>query len=339
MNTYSTKGNDYWHSIDLVKGFLIIFVFIGHIIPGIQRETFLRYLIYSFHMPLFIGISGFLFNIQKDVSLGKKIIKYVRRLIIPWVIAVTCYFIINKLITNSLNRITLREFIYQFIYPFYHLWFIIGLVSYITITSILYKGLKRFKKRWLYICFISFIISIIFKFNLNNNIMEIYNMKKIYKYIQQNFRLYNLIFFTLGCYLRYRYEQNRNIITRKKIKYVKMLTYLNLITIVILFFFNFSNIESIMYYVMNIFLIIVVIYDCINIRIPRNEKIEFIGKYSLSIYLYHIMCKILAVEFFVEGSFKYYTTCVSTFIFMCICVYYLNVFWLNYRLSGTVKIR
>lgn len=59
------QGRRHWNTIDFIKGLLIILVFWGHLIVGEQRTTFLRYVIYSFHMPIFIGVSGFLFNIKK----------------------------------------------------------------------------------------------------------------------------------------------------------------------------------------------------------------------------------------------------------------------------------
>ena len=56
------KISAYNNSIDFFKGTLIISVFLGHLIIGNINDTFVRYFIYSFHMPLFIGISGYLFN-------------------------------------------------------------------------------------------------------------------------------------------------------------------------------------------------------------------------------------------------------------------------------------
>ena len=53
------QGRRHWNTIDFIKGLLIILVFWGHLIVGEQRTTFLRYVIYSFHMPLFFVLSGF----------------------------------------------------------------------------------------------------------------------------------------------------------------------------------------------------------------------------------------------------------------------------------------
>ena len=73
------------HSIDFLKGILIILVVIGHSISGELRETFSRYLIYGFHMPLFIFVGGILFSydLSKKGQLKKTVSKLVKRLLIP----------------------------------------------------------------------------------------------------------------------------------------------------------------------------------------------------------------------------------------------------------------
>ncbi len=45
-------------SFDLLKGFLIILVITGHILPGNANEG-LRGIIYYSHMPLFLGVTGY----------------------------------------------------------------------------------------------------------------------------------------------------------------------------------------------------------------------------------------------------------------------------------------
>ena len=52
-------------NIDLIKGILVLLVIIGHVLKGSLSENLARYIIYSFHMPLFIAIAGYLFNPYK----------------------------------------------------------------------------------------------------------------------------------------------------------------------------------------------------------------------------------------------------------------------------------
>lgn len=50
------------HKIDITKGVLILLVIAGHLIQGPVSDSLARYIIYSFHMPLFIAVSGYLIN-------------------------------------------------------------------------------------------------------------------------------------------------------------------------------------------------------------------------------------------------------------------------------------
>lgn len=58
--------------LDSVKAVLIFFVILGHCITRIGENTecitLFFNVIYSFHMPLFVFISGFFFNSNKDRS-------------------------------------------------------------------------------------------------------------------------------------------------------------------------------------------------------------------------------------------------------------------------------
>lgn len=65
-------------SIDILKGIGIILVMLGHALP---HESFVRILIYTFHMPLFFWCSGFFY---KDKPFKDATIKDVKGLLIPW---------------------------------------------------------------------------------------------------------------------------------------------------------------------------------------------------------------------------------------------------------------
>ena len=98
MNDISSKKRiDY---IDALKGFAIILVVLGHIADGYSNSTNVPHdfwwslfnVIYSFHMPLFIVISGFLYEkayLSRKKS-GKKVLAHT--LDIAWVYVVFCCF-------------------------------------------------------------------------------------------------------------------------------------------------------------------------------------------------------------------------------------------------------
>lgn len=66
-------------SIDILKGIGIILVMLGHALP---HDSFVRTLIYTFHMPLFFWCSGFFY---KDKPLKGATIKDAKSLLIPWI--------------------------------------------------------------------------------------------------------------------------------------------------------------------------------------------------------------------------------------------------------------
>lgn len=77
--------------IDIAKGMAIILMVISHTIPNNHFMT----LIFSFHMPLFIILSGYTYKLPKNKSdLLYRFKKYVKRLFVPYIITLLiCSFI------------------------------------------------------------------------------------------------------------------------------------------------------------------------------------------------------------------------------------------------------
>jgi len=78
----SNGKSEYYEGIDFLKGILIILVIIGHNKTGSLIDRFLVFTIYSFHMPLLVGISGFLLNHQfiENTNFSNLFKKYFYRL-------------------------------------------------------------------------------------------------------------------------------------------------------------------------------------------------------------------------------------------------------------------
>lgn len=74
--------------IDISKGLLMVFVILGHIISAfnVSEFVYIRRWIYTFHIPAFFMITGYLYNDSKWNSLSSKafIIKHFKTLIIPY---------------------------------------------------------------------------------------------------------------------------------------------------------------------------------------------------------------------------------------------------------------
>lgn len=339
MNKNETHQTAYWHSFDFIKGLLILCVFMGHIIPGEIHEIFPRYAVYSFHMPLFIGISGFLFHIEKiDMRLHKLFVKYWKRLGFPWVIAVISYYIINDILILN-RKATITDFLSSFVYPYYHLWYVLGFISYLLITCFLWTVFKKNKYKWIFILVSASIISIISRWELLYDVFQSNAyLKLLDKCVQYDFRLYNLIFFIIGVYCRNKYENNQTILSGKKMEILRPLMILSILMVTFLFFFEHQNTEYVMFYVMNILILLITIHDCVNSLMPGSFVLEFIGKYSLPFYLYHIFCKLLSKELFTIGSELYYAACVISFILVFVLIFFLRkIPFFNKIIFGTTK--
>ena len=126
-------------SIDILKGMLIFMVVLGHALLGSLDESPLRYLIYSFHMPAFFFVSGFLLNLEglRQASFTGIFKKYWRRMLRPWCIAWVVYTLYAVH-----SDMTLLAWIHNLYSPYYHLWFVPSLFLCVIICMLFVKRLK-----------------------------------------------------------------------------------------------------------------------------------------------------------------------------------------------------
>lgn len=86
--------------IDILKGIGIIMVVIGHSCPP---DGLLAKIIFSFHMPLFFFVSGYLFNYWKYKSnFDEFIMNNIRRLIIPSIITLLIVWLYSYIFLQNL---------------------------------------------------------------------------------------------------------------------------------------------------------------------------------------------------------------------------------------------
>jgi fucose 4-O-acetylase-like acetyltransferase len=117
---------------DIAKAICIVLVVIGHYIPEQSPEWYVGVhdVIYSFHMPLFMFASGYIYNAtRKDGAYGTFLWKKVKRLMVPYV--VTSFIVITiKLLTQGnayvQNPVTSMAYLQVLWSPVagYFLWFI-----------------------------------------------------------------------------------------------------------------------------------------------------------------------------------------------------------------------
>lgn len=110
------------NSVYFLQVFGIILVVIGHVGYPNFEESFLFNWIYSYHMPLFLFLSGYLFKhtYKVDTTYIDFIKKKIVRLIIPYVIIPSIAYV-PKFVLNSFAirkvKFTLKSFIHGFFYP------------------------------------------------------------------------------------------------------------------------------------------------------------------------------------------------------------------------------
>jgi acyltransferase len=117
--------------IDLLRGLLVLAVILGHFSELTQRTSFLTWVGAGVRMPLFIGLAGYLFNLQRARStpLPHLLFKYYDRLILPWLVATTVYLAI----TDDIAIMTPLSIL---LWPPFHLWFVPVMMAFILIATL-----------------------------------------------------------------------------------------------------------------------------------------------------------------------------------------------------------
>jgi len=152
---------------DFVKAIAIILVVIGHYYPSNAPDWYIafRSWVYTFHMPLFMFASGYIYqSFKKDERYFSFIKKKFRRLFVPYII-VSIIIISIKLLTQRNmyveNSVSLETYIQIFYLPAagYFLWFIWSLFTCFIIIPFFKTAPSR-----LALLFISIILHYIYTF-------------------------------------------------------------------------------------------------------------------------------------------------------------------------------
>lgn len=127
-----SRGRD--AHIDGLKGLLILLVVAGHVFVERVDQNALKWVLYGFHMPVFLGLSGYLLNVEKlHRQTVRQVVAGYLRILVPWVLASLVYAVATHRIHGPLDVIGL------IVAPYFHLWYVpavlvmIGLVYVIRI--------------------------------------------------------------------------------------------------------------------------------------------------------------------------------------------------------------
>ena len=138
-------SRDAW--LDNVKAVLVTFVVTGHFIAsGVSRIpefALLSNFIYSFHMPAFLFISGFLMKRRiREREYGK----VGKTVILPYCVSQIFIFICAALIPDGARALSAEKMtdggFFSLLYPIYHLWYFVA-VALGFLFCVLVKSEKR----------------------------------------------------------------------------------------------------------------------------------------------------------------------------------------------------
>ena len=267
--------------LDIMKGVAIILMILGHCIQHGSGKLYLTnasyfnnpvfQFIYSFHMPLFMLVSGYVFFYSMNRhTFTDNIIKKIKQLLVP----ILTYSIIDAIIYSIINKVPLLSAI-NIIDNIWFLW----AVFYCSLVILFVN--KFFKDHW--IVYILIWLSLFF-------------IKDIH-----NFHLYCFMYpyFILG----YKFHQH-NIASKVKDKINLILCISTILFFILLIFYNYdSYIYTTKYYILkgnwlkylsiDIYRTIIgfagsISISCLFYKISQRIKLKglcIIGKYSLGIYI------------------------------------------------------
>ncbi len=310
------KDKKHYYGIDLLKGLLILLVIIGHVLQQQDLSNFLKYMIYSFHIPLFLSVSGFLIKKKQleSISLKDIIKKYLRRIIIPFLIAVISFYLVLALIDPAI-QMGLTAFILHLLVPYGHLWYIPALLGMIFILWISLK--IKISEKIMLIAFlaISIIWLVVLKWEyFHTGLSGPFNViKPVWTRIISYF-----IFFYIGFFYRNHLKEN----IPKNISLIFFIALITLITARIMlyrptdYFYN----SDIVFVLLNVFLIFLTLDLFSRIKSSLSKFIEWMGQYSLPIYLWHYMVYLLAYRYILDNVSLMMFYVINLFLIICIFI-------------------
>lgn len=197
--------------IDSAKGFLILLVVLGHI-STINGD--LKNWIFTFHMPAFFIISGFLFsyNNDEDKSINRFVIKKIKGIVVPYfwfsLFSLLYTMISNYIMGNGIKAVLVCVFETFSTLGIYTLWFLPTLFFTYVLAFIIFRFLSV--KITIVIAFISFCISYLLSSqcdNLSNLGYIIHTIVLVLGRIFIAFPMFVIGYFLVYLYKRVKYRK------------------------------------------------------------------------------------------------------------------------------------
>jgi fucose 4-O-acetylase-like acetyltransferase len=270
--------------IDYLRGWLIVSVILGHLVLGSTEDNWIRYSIYAFHMPLFIGLTGYLLNpiTLKDSSWAALAFNYWWRMLFPFAFAYV--FFTGILVWHAFeeSRISIGLLLSYVHTPYYHLWFIPTMVLWIIGLRIILKA----KFQLLLVLLIAGLVSLYWACVPKQEqlaLLATLTSKKLF---------YFFSFFVFGAWLRSDQSNLLRIWIQKRATVLLVFSVL-LSAIYLSEIGELANLlRGVTWWWLNIILIALAVPWSKNLDLtpsPRNTFLVGIGRNSLPIYLWHVV--------------------------------------------------
>lgn len=274
--------------IDFLKFFAIFLVLWGHCIQHFTysfRDNPIYLWIYSFHMPLFMMLSGWFASHLLKKSLFDVVKLKFRQLLLPSIIWGTILFLVAKYLMTSHSYLHII---------YYSYWFLKSLFSCMILFVV---GLKYFKNKKVGLIFVLFI-------------SQLCNSIPYLEFLQLR---YMFPCFVMG----YLFSQNYIWLQRN----IKIITLVSFICFVSLFCFFNKDLLWPISYIHNIGDIVTVYYKliigmfgsvmCIGFAhlLPSNKLLQYmanIGKHTLAIYILQAIILELMLKHFVNNYINFH---------------------------------
>ena len=269
--------------LDSLKGFAIFLVVVGHVILGymhtgmfIEHQWSLQFVydvIYSFHMPLFFIISGFLYKLtwrQKDIRLAKSISNKVLNMVLMYILFSVVFWIFKYIAAEYGNiqmsdQFILMDLLYIFISPLAYLWFLYVLIWLFLTVPIFESIIKPTTVFIIFLCLYFFM-------------PPVHGLLKIINLI-----IYGGVYFTLGSVLCMYQDQLRTIICNK----LNGIGFISIVLAVITFpYIEVHNILKFICAISGSVFLSILFFKFKNIKWVTIWNI--CGRYSLGIYILHL---------------------------------------------------
>ena len=264
--------------IDYTKAFACFLVALGHLLQSLTKAgidnnaevtSVINGVIYLFHMPLFMCLSGYLYSFKDSKFTTKEYFKFIGKkavnLLIPYLIFYILYFVLNVAFSSSVNNAkTFDDLVGILNNPMPPYWFLYALLSIFIIVPLIEKVCKNNKNIVMLVLIIVKMASIFFK-------TKIYFIDIFASYA---------IYFYLGAFL----DKTKMLNIRNSV-IITLAYYVGAVLLII----NNKNIDARIIEWIYILFAILGIYVHVNIfkNIKNSHILNTFKKYTFQIFLMH----------------------------------------------------